>query len=299
MNNKPFFSVIIPTYNSATKLKRALLSLLDQTFKNFEVIVCDDGSTDNTKKIVGDFNNILNISYAYNEHWGGPAKPRNNGIRLAKSEYIAFLDSDDWWYPKKLDIIKKNTSNYDFLFHDLDIYTPKGKKIFKKVKGRYLRRPVFIDLMLNENAIITSSVVVRKEILDKVGGFSEDNLKCVEDFDLWLKISRLTERFNYINESLGGYWIENTSVSIASDKIADTLTYVYNHFSTYLNDKNKREASFILNYLIGKTYFKIGKYNDAAANFALSIKSRKFKYKIRSLAWFLLIIFRPNETKNN
>jgi glycosyltransferase involved in cell wall biosynthesis len=96
-------SVIIPTYNQSKDLNRCLLSLVDQTFKNFEVIICDDGSYDDTKQIVRQFHSKLEIKYLYNANFGGPAHPRNCGIKAAKGEYIAFLDSDDWWCNNKLE----------------------------------------------------------------------------------------------------------------------------------------------------------------------------------------------------
>jgi len=90
LNN--IISVIIPTYNRSKELKRCLESLTRQTYKKFEVIVCDDGSTDNTKEVVNSYRNVLNIIYIKDENFGGPARPRNNGIKLSNGEYIAFLD---------------------------------------------------------------------------------------------------------------------------------------------------------------------------------------------------------------
>ncbi len=130
--NKIIFSVIIPKYNRTETLKRALQSLVTQTYKEFEVIVCDDGSTDNTKEIVDSFKNNLSIRYIWEENWGGPARPRNSGINISKNEWICFLDSDDWWYPKKLETVLSRLNNADIIYHDLDVFTPNGKKITKK-----------------------------------------------------------------------------------------------------------------------------------------------------------------------
>ena len=94
-------SVIIPTYNRAKLLKRAIESVLNQTFQDFELIVVDDGSTDDTKEIVKSFNN-QKIIYIYQENFGGAALPKNVGIKMAQGKYIAILDSDDEWLPEKL-----------------------------------------------------------------------------------------------------------------------------------------------------------------------------------------------------
>src|SRR5437763_1133783 len=97
----PRFSVVIPTYNRAAELERCLESLIAQTFHDFEVLISDDGSTDRSADVARAFSDRLTIQYRWSEHWGGPARPRNLGIRHAASEWVCFLDSDDWWYPTK------------------------------------------------------------------------------------------------------------------------------------------------------------------------------------------------------
>ncbi|HKK53946.1 MAG TPA: glycosyltransferase family A protein [Patescibacteria group bacterium] len=101
--NNPKISVIIPTYNRANFLPRAIKSVLNQTFKDFELIIVDDGSTDNTKEVINNYlKNDDRIKYIYQQNSGGPPKPKNTGIKIAKGEYIAFLDSDDEWFKDKL-----------------------------------------------------------------------------------------------------------------------------------------------------------------------------------------------------
>lgn len=102
----PFFSIVIPTYNRMNDLIRCLSSLQNQTYKNFEVIVCDDGSTDNTFDVIKQFESTLSIKYLYEQNWGGPAHPRNVGVSYAKGKWICFLDSDDLFLPERMEIIK-------------------------------------------------------------------------------------------------------------------------------------------------------------------------------------------------
>ncbi len=188
-------SIIIPTYNRADKLYISLLSLTNQTFKDFEVIVCDDGSIDNTKEVVEGFSSQLNITYNSDNNFGGPAKPRNRGIRLAKGEIIAFLDSDDWWFPNKLEVSLKYLQQYDFIYHDLQKYN--SHSVFKGiVKGRILSGDVFKNLLINGNCIPNSSVMIKRNIIELVGYFSEDkNLIAVEDYEYWLRVSLVTSNF--------------------------------------------------------------------------------------------------------
>jgi glycosyltransferase involved in cell wall biosynthesis len=112
-SRKPKISVIVPTYNRSELLPRAINSILNQTFKDFELIIVDDGSTDNTKKIIEKYSeNDSRIKYIYQENSGGPPRPKNTGIKIAKGNYIAFLDSDDEWLPSKLEEqIKKYIEN--------------------------------------------------------------------------------------------------------------------------------------------------------------------------------------------
>ena len=116
---QPLISVIIPTYNRNESLKRCIQSVIFQTYQNFEILVMDDGSTDGTKEIVTDFNDPR-IIYEWDDNWGGPAKPRNRGIKKSSGEFIAFLDSDDWWLPKKLEesvvVLEKGS---DLVYHQL------------------------------------------------------------------------------------------------------------------------------------------------------------------------------------
>jgi Glycosyltransferases involved in cell wall biogenesis len=286
-------SVIIPTYNSAERLRNALNSVSLQTVKDLEVIVCDDGSTDNTGSVVADFKNILDIKYIFNKNWGGPARPRNNGLRAACGEYIAFLDSDDIWYDNKIEVLSKYLGKGDVFYHDLDICTPKGLKLIQKVKGRHLTKPVFMDLMKNMNALITSSVVVRKSVIDQAGGFTEYigdlTLDCFEDFDLWLRLARLTEKFIYIPLSLGRYWIGGGSVSQASERLIRRMDAVYEKHESYLDEKGRFQADTMKYYLIARTRQKIGSTDKALEAFAISARSSNFKIKMRSIVWLILL----------
>lgn len=299
MAKKPLFSVVIPTYNCAEKLRRALKSIEEQSFKDFEVIVCDDGSCDHTKDVIDAFSDKFDIKYLWQEHWGGPARARNNGIRIARGDYIAFLDADDRWYPLKLEIVKRHLDNADILYHDLDIYTPAGKFFFKKVKGRHLKKPVFVDLLKNENALITSSVVVKKSILKQVGSFTEGFLNCVEDFDLWLKIARATEKFTYIPKSLGAYWIDCRNISEPSEKIIMRMNFVYNKYIFFLEKDAKIQAQMLHAYLIGRIKQRMGLVGEALKFFKMSVKSKNMKIRIRSIIWIIFLSVFYRFIKNN
>lgn len=286
---KPIFSVIIPTYNRAELLKRALQSLVAQTCKDFEVIVCDDGSTDHTTEVVSEFRKDLNIKYVWEENWGGPARPRNNGIRAASSEWICFLDSDDWWYPNKLRVVYNYLDKADLIYHDLDIYKA-GRKTFRKLKARKLKPPVFIDLMIKGNSIWTSSAVVKKRLLEQVHLFDEDrNLIALEDFDAWLKISRETEKFLYIDKFLGAYWrLDGNNITQATEIQYNRYVYLYEKYLPLLGERDRFQARTILYYHLGRIQQQRGLKNESKECFKISMMSKKLEIMVKSI---VLLVF--------
>ncbi len=182
-----FFSVIIPTYNRRDFLKKAVDSVLNQTFKDFELIIVDDGSQDNTKELVYSYQDDR-IIYIYQEN-KGPSGARNTGIKKAKAEWLCFLDSDDWWDKKKLEItykyIKENPTYK--IFHTEEIWFRRGKflnqkKIHKKYGG------YIFDKCLGLCRVSISTVCIHKSIFEDVGLFDEE-LPCCEDYDFWLRVS--------------------------------------------------------------------------------------------------------------
>ena len=169
MNSKlsPFVSIVIPTYNHANFLGKALESVITQTFTNWEAIVVDNQSTDHTSQVISKFNDHR-IKYIKISNYGIIAKSRNLGINVAKGEWIAFLDSDDWWTKDKLEICLKNIDHNDLVYHDLEIKYYKSKNFLnkKKIIGRQLNKPILNNLLIDTikkgTAIGNSSVVVRK-----------------------------------------------------------------------------------------------------------------------------------------
>ena len=189
---KSFVSVIVPTYNRADLISETIESILNQTYKNFELIIVDDGSTDNTEEVIRKFKDSR-IKYIKTDNWGGPARPRNTGIKKAKGEYIAFCDDDDIWLPKKLE---KQIRVFQISNETAMLYTRfktiEGGVISNKIfpeNGKYNSGNIFKSIYLR-NLIACSSVMVKRSVLDQVGLFNTDpNLIAVEDADLWLRIA--------------------------------------------------------------------------------------------------------------
>lgn len=184
--NTPLVSVIIPTYNRAWTLKKAIDSVLEQDYKNFELIVVDDGSTDETEALVKKYDKSVRFIQQANM---GVSAARNKGISASFGTLIAFLDSDDYWYPEKLSVqVEFFKKNPDALICQTDeIWIRDGKRVNPKKKHKKPSGMIFIP-SLSLCLVSPSAVMMRKTLLAKVDAFDE-SLPACEDYDLWLRVS--------------------------------------------------------------------------------------------------------------
>ena len=180
-------SVIITTYNRQNFLQTAIESVLKQRFQNFELLIIDDGSTDNTEKTVKSFRH-KEIKYIYQKNQG-VSSARNRGIKSAQAPFISFLDSDDTWKKNKLEIqYKTMLENPQYLLsHTEEIWYKNGKilnprKIHKKHHGNIFHQSLKLC------AISPSTVLARKDLFNIIGLFDENLMVC-EDYDLWLRFT--------------------------------------------------------------------------------------------------------------
>lgn len=277
------FTVIIPTYNRAANLKRCLDSLARQTYKAFEVIICDDGSTDDTKAVVESYKDALNIRYFYEENWGGPARPRNAAINNTTTEWVFFVDSDDSFTNDKIAFFANlDLSSYDLLYHDLSIV--KDGNVVNRVKSRQLKTDAYHDLLYNLNAIPTSAVLVRTKLLVQAKGFSEDRaLIAVEDFDLWIRLCESGNvRTKYIPKVLGYYSLGDDNITSTDSKQIERFKALYEPYIA--KAKNKQEANRIkgaFSYQVGRIYALSSDKALAKEHFfkALKLGSPLIKFK--------------------
>jgi glycosyltransferase involved in cell wall biosynthesis len=216
-SRKPKISVIVPTYNRSELLPRAINSILNQTFKDFELIIVDDGSTDNTKKIIEKYSeNDSRIKYIYQENSGGPPRPKNTGIKIAKGNYIAFLDSDDEWLPSKLEEqIKKYIENDKN--HNIGLVGCGAIIINKATKEKeYFTPPRFLlkktpEILQKTIAHSCSSIIIKKTVFEDSGLFDE-NIKVLDDRDLYIRILN-KYKFIFIQKPLFKYYVHDNNVT--------------------------------------------------------------------------------------
>lgn len=186
INNNLAISVIIPAYNREWIIKEAIDSVLAQKFDDFELIVVNDGSTDNTREVLSSYRDKIKVIEQKNS---GVSAARNNGILSSAGNYIAFLDSDDLWLPGKLKTQFEffNNNPEALICQTEEIWFRKGKRInpgkrHKKVSG------IFFEKSLELCMVSPSAVMMKRSLFDTVGLFDETLLAC-EDYDLWLRIN--------------------------------------------------------------------------------------------------------------
>jgi glycosyltransferase involved in cell wall biosynthesis len=213
----PRVSVIIPTYNRAYFLPRAVKSVLAQTFQDFELIVVDDGSTDDTKKTVKEFQKKdKRIKYIWQENSGRPAVAKNTGIKAAQGRYIAFLDDDDEWLPEKLEKQLKlfnETKNLGVVGCNCwNVYENKNnKKREYRIKKNANQKSVFSKNLERCFIHSSSSVIIPRRVFDAVGLYDE-SLNINDDWDLYIRILK-NHVFDFAGEPLFCYYIHDKNIS--------------------------------------------------------------------------------------
>jgi len=300
----PFFSVVVPTYNAGIKLKDTIESVLNQTFDDFELLIMDDGSIDDTKTLVESFSDSR-IKYEWKPNSGGPATPRNRGLIASSAPWVSFLDADDIWHPRKLEIVNtsitdKNKSKIDVFCHNeiLNLYGVKEKKILKY--GPY-SKDFYYRLLTRGNCVSTSAVTVRRDFIKNNNiKFNESkDFVIIEDYDFWLNLANKKAKFFFLNETLGEYVIENHNISHNTQRSRQNTETVLKHHVfnvqkfeskkeklwAYLNIKLKIEDIIVnLNFkYILTTIFKILNIFLSNPIIASKIISIKFSSRIRAI----------------
>lgn len=230
-------SIIVPTYNSEKYIKETIESILSQTFTDFEIIIVDNYSVDNTTDIANGFNDERIQTLKFNNN-GVIAASRNYGIENSNGEYIALIDSDDIWYPSKLELCAQQLLTSDLVHHSMATIDSEGVKQKKNLPAKDVSKFSFKKLIKSRNYIQNSSVIFRRSIISKFGYFSTNVLMAgAEDFEYWLRIFRGGARFNYLDRQLGAYRVHFGGFSNRDMSVA--LNAVYQEFFKFLSPYTK------------------------------------------------------------
>lgn len=289
----PLVSTVIPVFNGAKFVCRCIESVLAQTYRPIEVIVIDDGSTDESATLLRAYGERIRVIAQSNS---GVSVARNVGIQTARGEFIAFLDQDDWWQPTK------TSRQIDLFLADSTVgLVHTDVAHFDEPTGRYVgrlnhgRSEVLIghcyDRLLMGNAIFNSSVVVRRSILKQVGGFStEINRNTIQDYDLWLRIARVAP-LAFVPEALTTYCLHpdqgmwNVRDSLMEEaKLLDRLVPPIQLKS----DAKLRNRFF---WLFNQLTIANLDVNDKNAARASSTRALQMKWSLRNALIWLLTFF--------
>lgn len=236
----PFFSVIIPTFNRANKLPKSLNSVINQTFADFEVIIIDNGSTDNTEKKILDEFDDSRIRYFWQEGSGSPANPRNQGIIKSRGVWISFLDSDDKWYPEKLESVYDKiqvSSNADVICHDERMVNTTYQKT-KHISHSRKSNDMYKSMLLDGNFLSPSATSIRKSFLSKNELFFNESsdFAIVEDYDLWLHLAKNGAVITFIKRTLSDYVVDGGNMISDLHRYINNLGNLYKHHAYYVQE---------------------------------------------------------------
>jgi glycosyltransferase involved in cell wall biosynthesis len=266
-------TVVIPTFNRSHELVRALDSLVAQTDSDFEVIVCDDGSTEDIASAIKGFHDQLRLRLLRIDNSGGPARPRNVATQAATTRWISYLDSDDWWYPSRMARLRAElTDDRDIVYHALRIeradHDSAAKPAHGAEVGEAMRNhdPVWHMIRFG-NPLATSGTTVKRELMIAIGGFDESReLASVEDFDAWLRLACRGARLTYIPQALGAYWVGSDQISTFNARQFERQRHLFRRQLTLLPAQYRMRAKSNFGYLLGSYALDLG-LPDAQAYF--------------------------------
>jgi glycosyltransferase involved in cell wall biosynthesis len=279
--SSPRVSVVIPTYNRGEMLVEAIESVLAQTFDGFEVIVVDDGSKDQTSKLLEPY--LDRITYRLQQN-GGVAAARNHGTRLSRGEYICFLDSDDKWVPEKLAIqvaIADAHPEYGLIateiagFDETGPVTGRSKSSMYKIRNGYV-----LEQLLFSNWIQTSTVLIHRKRLEQIGGFDEDIGQFGEDWLLWMRIASEYPIY-FVPEALVQYRIHNENLtSFRPESQYQSLMTILDRLSAWPQFRDKPGLIHHARYRIA---INRGRMNLHAGQFQLAIEKLRMACHLKRL----------------
>lgn len=271
MNN--YFSVVISAYNASDFIGHTLDSVRKQNYKNYEVILVDDGSPVPMKKVIEEYKQKypeFPLRYVWQEN-KGPAGARKKCAEEAQYKYIAMLDHDDIWRENKLSVMNEVVSEHeaDVYYHDEMEVWENGKQ--KEIKYRQLGKDAVTDLVLNGNTLSTSAVVIDRDFFIKCNPY-EDCKRYGEDYECWIRLAKGGARFYHVDKVLGEYRRLNNSLTMVNENYVRRTNELIVEFYDYLDREKfseeeinslKEKQKCINEYSLGRFYHRKKEYAKA------------------------------------
>ncbi|BFN32689.1 hypothetical protein VHTUMSATKI_28840 [Vibrio harveyi] len=281
-------SVIIPTFNRPELLRNAIFSAISQTYKNIEVIVIDDASTEDNSGVIDTFENKT-ISYIRLDSSKGANYARNLGVSVSKGDYIAFLDDDDEWLESKIE------SQLNLIEEDPDIglvYTG-ARVVDLSCDNEYFIYPKEVGDLSNKILIsnyigTTSSVLMKKSIFDQVLGFDE-LMPQLQDYDLWIRVSQVT-KIGAISTPLINYYIHRSTTQITSsvEKNKESIEIIDRKYARLIHRLPKKLQKFRYGQRYNAMGKRILKSGDKKGARKLFVKSFLYHPNLKSLKFYIV-----------
>lgn len=274
-------SVVIPSYNRANTIVRCLDSILSQTYKNIEIIIVDDCSTDNTAEVIKKYNSP-NVFYYKLDRNRRACYARNFGAKKAMGKYIAFQDSDDVWHPdkleKELELLK--SENVDFVFCGMNKIGSTGNEYFPIQRDIDTKKDFFWQ-ELRWNAVSTQTILMKKEVIESVQ--FDESLKKYQDWDFAIRVA---QQFSiaYLPEPLVDYYIQENSVSVTVNHF-DSINIIYSKYYEYIKQNKRLNAHYLTHF--GDCFRKTD--SPRARNYYL--QSLKLSFNVLVFAKYIVALF--------
>jgi len=275
----PQVSIIIPVYNGANLLPRAISSVINQTFKDWELIIVDDGSTDNSKEIISEYTaKDSRIKYYWEPNSGGPARPKNTGFKYVRGEYVAYLDQDDEWLPEKLDkqlavFAKYPNQKIGLVSCGANVINEEGKTLMTIHAVEKERE--FSDLLIADYIFSNSSVILPYTVIKAIGDRDESiGMGYYEDWDMWVRVMSGGYIFKFIEDPLINYMIHINNASKNTNKLkrAEQNVVFYNKHRELYKDNH---IEHIILTRIGLSYALAGEKQKAKEYYRKVIAIKK------------------------
>ena len=290
----PTFSIIIPVFNGADFITATLDAVAAQTFTDFEIVITNDGSNDDTEMIIMQYiaaypSLTVNFSSQTNK---GIGAARNHAIERSRGKFLAFLDADDHWYTNKLESVQQIIIDFpgvDVIYHD-EVEVKADKSRHASRYGKIQEPAAFDDLLFNGNRLSTSATVVQRELAQELGGFSDNlDFNSAEDYEFWLRLAKRGANFYYLPVVLGEYNRIENSVSLRIEyHLANSFQVIRHHLNlmlkeeTYDNEMLRKKIDRLPSqqlFSTGRAFFIEKNYKESVRFYKKALQQRIFWFK--------------------
>lgn len=256
MKNETLVTIVTPSYNSKDYIVETIDSVLNQSYQNYEMLIIDDCSNDGSYEIVSDYikkDNRFKV-YRLESNSGCPAVPRNFALKIAKGDYIAFLDSDDIWHKDKLEIQIKYMSQNNCFFSASEIKIFRNideinKAINSEINFNLLEsEEIFHKKLIFKNIIPNSSVIIKRDLINKLRFNVDLRYKAIEDYHMWLRILEKGTKCCKLSSQLLFYRIAETSISKSKFAMFKKHIMLYSEYKPYNKSLGLRKYLYLLSY---------------------------------------------------